>query len=91
MKNLIQDRRSPGRELNPSPSDHETGMVAIRPRRSVVAQEKKTGKSHRGNFCRFPTHVTRSLQVIYWSRCYHPRDQVAVESLRNAQAQRNCG
>jgi hypothetical protein len=41
MKTLVQDRRSPGRELNPSPSVHETGVVAIRPRCSVVAQKKK--------------------------------------------------
>jgi hypothetical protein len=56
MKNLVQDRQSPGRELNQSPSEHVTGMVAIRPRRSVVAQEKQE------NFCRFPTKLTRSVQ-----------------------------
>jgi hypothetical protein len=40
-KNLVQDGRSPGRELNQSPSEHETGMVDIRPRHLVVAQEKQ--------------------------------------------------
>jgi hypothetical protein len=35
MKNLSQDSRSPGRDLNPGPLEYEAGVVTTRPRRSV--------------------------------------------------------
>jgi hypothetical protein len=35
-ENLGHDSRSPGREWNPGPPEYEAGMLATRPRRSVV-------------------------------------------------------
>jgi hypothetical protein len=35
-KNLSEDSQSPGRELYPGPPEYEAGVLAIRPRRSVM-------------------------------------------------------
>jgi hypothetical protein len=36
LENLIQDDRSPGRDLNPKPHEYEEGAPNNRPRRSVI-------------------------------------------------------
>jgi hypothetical protein len=36
MKNISQDDRSPGRDLNPESPEHEEGLLTAQPRRSVV-------------------------------------------------------
>jgi hypothetical protein len=35
MKNLSQDSRSPGQDLNPRPPKYEAGVLTTQPRRSV--------------------------------------------------------
>jgi hypothetical protein len=36
-KNLCQDSRSPGRDMNPGPIEHEAGVLTTQPRRSVAS------------------------------------------------------
>jgi hypothetical protein len=44
-KNLSQDRRSPGRDLNPGHHEHEVGALATRQRRSIFSSNR-VGAEH---------------------------------------------
>jgi hypothetical protein len=45
-KNLSQDSRSPGRDLNPGPPEYEAGVLTTRPRRLVVHMKDSYDNKH---------------------------------------------
>jgi hypothetical protein len=47
-KNIIQDSRSPDRDLNPGPLENEVGGLTTQPRRSLSCHAKKIYMTYNG-------------------------------------------
>jgi hypothetical protein len=78
-KNLVQDSRSPGRDLNPWPPEHEAGVLSIRLWRSlyttVIYVETKENRF-------IPLNLKASLNLAWWKYSWTLLFYIALNYVR---------